>query len=807
MNNFFPTSGPASKPIHTRIQRCRACGNSHLSEILDLGLQALTGRFPGPADSDPPIAPLQLLICDTTATPNACGLVQLAHSCEATEMYGVSYGYRSSITRTMVTHLHKTAQAILDLAKPQNGDGILEVGSNDGTLQKYLAGRGFELVAIDPSAAKFAHEYPDETRLIVDFFSKAAIESSGYTRKFRAIISIAMFYDLEEPLAFMKSVRELLEREGVWCSEQAYMPAMLDSLCYDTICHEHLTYLGVRQFEWMAQRAGLKLIDVRMNDINGGSFTIFACRDDSALAQSPSPTVARLLKSEQRRALQSPATWVHFRRRVHQHRARVRNFFEDVRAEGKSILGLGASTKGNVILQYAGITPELMTAIAERDPRKVGLRTPRTGIPIITEDEARRLNPDYLFVGPWHFRDEIVRRESEYLAGGGGMVFPLPRFEVVRQQDGPAPSGIAWARPKLFGDERLAVSEALDSTMISGGRFVDEFEGRFAAMHHAARAAISTSNGTTALELAYRALGIKPGDEVIVPGFGFMAAANTAFAVGAQPVFADVDPLSWTIDPSDVMRRMSARTKAIVAIHTYGNVCDMKRLRDIAGAHGVYLIEDCAESLGSTLKGQWSGTFGDVSTFSFQATKVLTCGEGGAIICASGDVDRQARLIRNHGMEGRKRYWHHTVGHNFRLTNLQCAMLCAQLGHWDDIVAAHRRLQKGYRERLSGLKGIRFQSISTEVDPVMWAFGVELERADEALRDEVLNRMHDQHIECRPGFYAPKAQPIYRAKDLTVSDRLATQIIVPPIDTGMTEDSLDQVCDALITSLKGAGYG
>ena len=221
---------------------------------------------------------------------------------------------------------------------------------------------------------------------------------------------------------------------------------------------------------------------------------------------------------------------------------------------------------------------------------------------------------------------------------------------------------IPWAQPMLFGDEHAAIAKALDSTMISGGEFVEEFEQRFATMHGPDLNAITTSNGTTALQLAYLALGIGPGDEVIVPGWGFLAAANMALSVGAKPVFSDIDNQEWLITQWDIEKKITSHTRAIVATHTYGNVCDIAALGKLAKQANIALIEDCAESLGSLRAGLICGTAGDVSCFSFQATKLLTCGEGGAILCRSQEIAERARLIRSHGMKGSRRYWHYTVG-------------------------------------------------------------------------------------------------------------------------------------------------
>jgi NDP-4-keto-2,6-dideoxyhexose 3-C-methyltransferase len=792
---------------------CRACGNQALIPILDLGDQALTGRFPSAEEVDPPAMPLRLVLCDISAAPDACGLIQLGHSGDLGEMYGSTYGYRSSITQTMVQHLRGTAERVLGEAKAQPGDWLLEIGSNDGTMQKFLAGSGVNLVAIDPSAAKFAADYPKESILIADFFSEDLVKSASGGEKFKAIISIAMFYDLEQPLEFMKSVRNLLAEDGVWCFEQAYLPAILSSLCYDTICHEHLCYYGLTQIDWLAKRAGLRLLNFSLNDINGGSFTVFACRDDSKRPSDVS-ALSRRLASEAEMRLGESVTWEEFARQVRLHRARVRTFFEDARADGKLVLGLGASTKGNVLLQYADITKDLMPAIADRDPKKVGLRTPGTGIPIISEDDARRLQPDFFFAFPWHFRNEIAKREKTYLDRGGRIVFPLPHFHAIRRGDVSATEGvgqplhkISWARPILFGDERSAVADALDSTMISGGHYVEEFERQFAAMHGPGVEAITTTNGTTALQLAYLALGVGPGDEVIVPGWGFMAAANMALAVGATPVFADIDSEEWLLDPDQVAAKITPRTKAIVATHTYGNVCNMDALGRIAKESKIFLIEDCAESMGSVRAGKICGTVADIACFSFQATKLITCGEGGAILCNAADVSKRARLIRNHGMEGPRRYWHYAIGHNMRLSNLLCAVLCAQLRHWPKVMAARARLFDGYRRRLARVPDLAFQTFSRDVQPVIWAIGLRHPGLNADTRDRVLTLMSEEGIECRPGFYPPGVQTIYGQQAVRNADKLSTQILVPPIDGALTDDQLDYICNTLTKSLESALNG
>jgi perosamine synthetase len=358
---------------------------------------------------------------------------------------------------------------------------------------------------------------------------------------------------------------------------------------------------------------------------------------------------------------------------------------------------------------------------------------------------------------------------------------------------------IPWARPLLFGDEAPLIAEALQSTAISGGPFIDRFENEFCQFHGNGSRGLLVANGTAALELPMRALGIGPGDEVIVPGFGFAAAANMTLACGAKPVLADVTDDTWLIDPEDVRRRLRPHTRAIVAVHSYGNLCDLAALADIAREAGVALIEDCAESLFSRYRERPCGTWGDVGTFSFQATKTITCGEGGLVLARDAKLVERMRLIGSHGMRADKKYWHHTVGYNFRLTNLQAAMLCAQWRHREELAQRRRQVYGWYQARLADHPGLRFPRICDEVAPVMWAVAIRLDpnriRMD---RDALIVRMLADGIETRPGFYPLSAQPPFAGPPVGNSERLASQIISLPASPTLAEAEVDQVCARLL---------
>lgn len=356
---------------------------------------------------------------------------------------------------------------------------------------------------------------------------------------------------------------------------------------------------------------------------------------------------------------------------------------------------------------------------------------------------------------------------------------------------------IPWAKPSFWGKERKYVADALRSSWISDGPYVEKFEKDFASLH-GAKFCLTTSSGTSALYLALLAAGIGSGDEVIVPGLSFMAPAHMAMAAGARPVYADVDPRTWCVDPACVRRLISKKTKAIVAVHLYGNVCDMTALRGLARARGLCLIEDAAEAAFSKYRGKCAGTFGDIGCYSFQATKTIAMGEGGCVLVPRRSYYDRLRLIRNHGMTERRKYWHDVVGHNFRLTNMQAALGYAQLKNLGKILEAKKRVYELYSRHLQKERGITMQFFAREVSPVVWCVAVHLDPVVFGSgRDEVMRSLADSGIETRPGFYPPSVMPLYRAAPLPVSERLGPGIITFPSFPTLTERQVGYICGKL----------
>lgn len=416
-----------TRPLYRAIDRCRICGNQTLAPVLSLGEQYLTGVFPRERDVGLTCGPLELVRCDGA---DACGLVQLRHTYDHGEMYGPNYGYRSSLNNSMVRHLADKVARLRTRVSLTDADLVIDIGSNDGTLLSNYPAGGPTLVGIDPTAAKFRSFYRSDIRVIPEFFSAALLDRHFPGRRAKLVTSIAMFYDLEAPQEFAAQIADVLADDGMWHFEQSYLPSMLRKTSYDTICHEHLEYYALRQIKWIADRTGLKIIDAMFNEVNGGSFAV-------TLAPAAAPyleateKIDAILAEEARMGLQAAETYGAFAERVTDHRSRLLDLLREIRASGKRVVGYGASTKGNVILQYCGLTEAEIACIAEVNPDKFGCVAPGTWIPIVSEAVAKASHPDYLLVLPWHFRENLVAREQAYLRGGGKMIFPLPAIEIA----------------------------------------------------------------------------------------------------------------------------------------------------------------------------------------------------------------------------------------------------------------------------------------------------------------------------------------------------------------------------------------
>lgn len=409
------------------ITKCRICKSPQLSHVMSLDEQSLTGVFPKSLDEPEICGPVDLVWC------RSCSLLQLAQSYPLSEMYGAGYGYRSGLNKSMVRHLETKARCLQRLCDLKSDDIVLDIGSSDGTLLRaFTTGNR---IGFDPSASKFTDLY-DGMCLVPEFFSAAEFKRVTGGHRAKLVTSIAMLYDLEDPTAFVRDVYESLADDGIWHFEQSYLPSMLRTGSYDTICHEHLEFYSLTVVKRLIENCGFAVLDVETNDVNGGSFAVTAVKTGPTerAGDSPNyPIIDWMLVQEDAMHLDTIRPYIEFEERAQQHSSSLWTLIYDLVTYGKKVAGYGASTKGNVLLQYCqlGGSPKLIDCVYDVNSDKFGCFTPGTDIPIVSNNSLAIDKPDYLLVLPWHFKHGILERECEFRERGGRFIFPFPEIEIL----------------------------------------------------------------------------------------------------------------------------------------------------------------------------------------------------------------------------------------------------------------------------------------------------------------------------------------------------------------------------------------
>ena len=402
---------------------CRLCKSSTIHDIISLGNQKNTSIFPKYGDINNPTFPINIVLCQT------CGLVQTKETSCPDELYKTGhYGYESGISNTMRQHLLNYHIEILSIINLEPNDTVLDIGSNDGTMLDYYD-KSINKLGADPTGQQFIENYEDK-QLLCDYFTKDNFISKFGNRKCKVVTSISMFYDLPDPVQFAKDIYDILDDNGIWTCEQRYLLSMLNTNSLDTICHEHLEYYALTQIKMIADQANFKIINVKFNDCNGGSFRVYFAKKDSTMHHECSTLIQEILTCEQDTEIISPKTYEKFMTKVDNELNKLKAFIKLINNDNKKAYLYGASTKGNCILQYCDIHEAQVKYAVERNPKKVG-RSTSTGIEIISEETMRENPPDYLIVLPWHFKTEIIAREKEFLDNGGQFIFYLPTFDIV----------------------------------------------------------------------------------------------------------------------------------------------------------------------------------------------------------------------------------------------------------------------------------------------------------------------------------------------------------------------------------------
>lgn len=412
---------------------CRVCGSTALTPVINLGDQYLQGSFIKPGKEMPPTRKIStsLVRCDPMRDEKACGLLQMEYTIPPEVLYS-AYWYRSGTNNTMRGHLKGIVEEAMDITAGKESATVLDIGCNDGTLLQFYPAT-FKKFGVDPS--DIAQEIKAPINVVQDIFPSEELISRLGNCRFDIITSIAMYYDLEDPIAFTRGIKDILAPEGIWVFEMSYMPTMLKMTSYDTICHEHIEYYSLAVIEYILKQAGMKIVNVALNDINGGSLRCQATHINNFTYKQDQfqQNIKAMRQEEFDLELDTDNPYKHFQDRVNVHKEQLNSLLKKLKKEGKKIHIYGASTKGNTILQWCGIDHRIIDCAAERNPDKYGAITLGTDIPIVSEEESRSMNPDYYLVLPWHFKKEFLERERETLERGIGLIFPLPTIEIIHK--------------------------------------------------------------------------------------------------------------------------------------------------------------------------------------------------------------------------------------------------------------------------------------------------------------------------------------------------------------------------------------
>ena len=407
------------------VKNCRCCNAKKLNSFFDFGKMNLSTEFPlkNKKKTNNKI-PMNVKIC------GFCKLVQLQHNYDLKKLYNKDYGYKSGVNKTMNLHLESITKDVEQIIEFKKKDVVLDIASNDGTLLKKYKKKNLIRFGIDPTINKFKSQYPSNYLKYSGFFKKGIFQKKVKNCKAKVITSIAVFYDIPNPELFTKTISEILDKDGVWVLEQSYFPSLLANNAYDSLCHEHLTYFIFSQLNIILEKYDLKVFNVKLNDMNGGSIRIFICHKNAKF-KNHKKNIDKIKKIEKKYLTNLEPNLKQFKKNILISRKKLKKFIKNVKKNKKIIHVYGASTKGNIILQFCNFTQKDIECAADRNEDKWSRITPGSNIPIISEKSSRILNPNYYLVMPWHFKDEILKRENLFLKNGGKLVFPLPKLEII----------------------------------------------------------------------------------------------------------------------------------------------------------------------------------------------------------------------------------------------------------------------------------------------------------------------------------------------------------------------------------------
>lgn len=419
----------------SEISKCKVCGSENLQDIFTFDPQYISATFVEDNNKEGDLAkikvPMTLTLCSDSKEKNGCGLLQLREEVEPTFLYS-RYFYRSSTNKTMIKDLNDVVLDIQNKVNLTDGDIVVDIGANDCTMIQFYPAN-LNRVAIEPAKNIDWSSVDSSVKIINNYFSANVFKEAMPLKKVKVFSCCAMFYDLADPNKFVNDIKTLLADDGIWCIQLSYLPSMINNMNFYDICHEHLSYYSVNSLSYLLERNGLHIFDVSLNDVNGGSARVFVSHKENTgvVTKINENNLDKLMQFEKSMDLKEKKTYLNFYSDILNIQKKIKDFFKNELAKGNKIIGLGASTKGNILLQFFGITKEMMPYISEINATKIGLRTLGSDFELISEDAASALNPSTYLVLPWYFKDEIIKREDKFIKKGGALLFPMPYIHLV----------------------------------------------------------------------------------------------------------------------------------------------------------------------------------------------------------------------------------------------------------------------------------------------------------------------------------------------------------------------------------------
>ena len=405
------------------ISKCRNCSHKNFLSLINLGKISFTGRFPKLKETEKK-GIIKLIKC------KSCNLIQLSENFKLKDLYGQNYGYRTGINNTMTHHVKKIVKKLSFFTNIKKNDAVLDIASNDGTLLNFY-NKNITTFGIDPILNKYKNNYKNIKFKTSNFFSYERVRKL-YKKKFKIITALSVFYDLPQPNIFLSDIHKLLDDKGIFLIEFADLYSIIKNKMFDTFCHEHLEYYSTEVLIKMLIRNNLKLIDIKENKINGASKQFYVTQINSKY-RVKKKVIEHYLKLEKNSKISEFSTFYKLKKQINKLKIKLRTRINYLKKKNKIIHGYGASTKGNVLLQYFNINNKMISYIADRNPNKINLYTPGSKIKIISEKDSRKMNPDYYVVLPWHFKDEIIKREKKLISKGTTFIFPLPTYNEFKK--------------------------------------------------------------------------------------------------------------------------------------------------------------------------------------------------------------------------------------------------------------------------------------------------------------------------------------------------------------------------------------